>query len=137
MERVVMRQGLQRQQRGQYLELMDVATSGGFRNKLVMIQVGGRGGLDEGGLRKLRSILQPIWTKRCKEFLLDITKSVIQESHQIWCNRNRVIQSTLQVDSREGHHDLCSQFREQLGKTGPFLMSHLLLYFFLIYNSMF
>ena len=74
-----------------YLELKDKATSGGFKTKLVMIQVGSRGGLDEGGLRKLRSVLQLILTKRWKEFLLDITKSVIQESHQIWCNRNRII----------------------------------------------
>ena len=74
-----------------YLELKDKTTSGGFKTELVTIQVGSRGGLDEGGLRKLRSILQPILTKRWKDFLLDITKTVIQESHQIWCNRNRVI----------------------------------------------
>ena len=103
-----------------YLELMDEATSGGFKTKLVTIQVGSRGGLDEGGLRKLRYVLQPIPTKRWKKFLLHVTKSVIQESHQIWCNRNRIIQSVIQVDSREGHHDLCSQFREWLGKIGPF-----------------
>ena len=74
-----------------YLELMDETTSGGFKTKLVTIQVGSRGGLDEGGPRKLSSVLKPIPTKRWKEFLLDITGSVIQESHQIWCNRNRVI----------------------------------------------
>ena len=58
---------------------MDEATSGGFKTKLVTIQVGSRGDLDKGGLRKLRSVLQPIPTKRWKEFLLDVTKSAIQD----------------------------------------------------------
>ena len=33
-----------KRKQSKYLELMDEATSGGFRNKLVMIQVGNRGG---------------------------------------------------------------------------------------------
>ena len=73
-----------------YSELAAEAHSSGYRTDVLPVQIGSRGVLNKACLDDLRRCLLPISPRKWKEFLLAITTAVIEESHRIWCDRNKV-----------------------------------------------
>ena len=72
-----------------YADLVSAAQTKGYQATVIPIQIGSIGVLEESGLDSLRKCLGPISTKEWKAFLTAITSTTIDESHIIWCARNR------------------------------------------------
>lgn len=60
----------------------------GYKAEVVTVEAGSRGVLDERSLKELRRILTPIPTKAWRKFMLQLSTTVLKESHRIWCARN-------------------------------------------------
>ena len=70
-----------------YMDLAEEAARQGYTTRILPIQMGSRGVIDE-SLEDLRSCLNPIPSKSWQAFLTNIAATTIQESHRIWCDRN-------------------------------------------------
>ena len=73
-----------------YQEIMEEARRKHYKSNIITIQVGSGGVLDETGLKNLQRILQPVPTRRWRNFLTELTIVTMQHSHIIWCSRNQV-----------------------------------------------
>ena len=70
-----------------YEDMMARARSAGYSGRLITLQVGSRGIVDQAGFEHLKHELN-IGKRVLTQFLTRVSYLVIQESYKIWCRRN-------------------------------------------------
>ena len=70
-----------------YEGIIERARAAGYRGRVITLQVGSRGIIDQPGFQQLRQEFD-IPSKVYGKFLADISSIVIHESYNIWCLRN-------------------------------------------------
>ena len=72
-----------------YLDMAEDAQRQGYHAKIIPIQMGSRGVVQDTGLEELRGCLKPISQRTWQAFLTKLASATIEESHRIWCDRNK------------------------------------------------
>ena len=62
----------------------------GYQTRVLPIQIGSRGVIQDDSLEDLKSYLKSIPQKTWQAFLINVVKATIEESHRIWCDRNKI-----------------------------------------------
>ena len=70
-----------------YEDIIERARSAGYRGRVITLQVGSRGIIDQSGFLQLKQEFD-IPSRVYAKFIVDICSVVIHESYNIWCQRN-------------------------------------------------
>ena len=70
-----------------YEDIISHATTYGYTAKLITLEVGSRGIVNEGGFMQLKDELN-IPRKDLTCLLVELATTAIRESYKIWCKRN-------------------------------------------------
>ena len=73
--------------RRRYTDLAEDAQRQGYHTQILPIEDGSRGVIDD-SLEGLRDCLKSIPLRNWQAFLAEVVVTTIEESHQIWCERN-------------------------------------------------
>ena len=75
--------------RRRYLDMAEDARQHGYITDIIPLQIGSRGVIQDSSLDELRGCLVPITQKTWQTSLIKIAAATIEESHRIWCDRNK------------------------------------------------
>ena len=75
------------QKKIRYADIVDQARLSHYTSKLITVEVGARGIINMEGLKQLQDELN-VTKSDMSELLITLVKTVIVESHKIWCRRN-------------------------------------------------